>query len=122
MSEVDIDLVEEAKNFNMVEFNRLHDSMNVVHSTQISERVSVMVGQMIIHEHGDSFKRSQHLGILIVDYKTYRHIGLRLSNFRKIIKWVAKKKLSEARRLGFLEKLKLDRQWKKKVERLKGKI
>ena len=49
------------------QFEVLRKSMNVVHSQQVTDRIEVFIGQMIIHGGGFHFKRSQHLGIIIVD-------------------------------------------------------
>lgn len=115
---VEIDLVEHAREFNLKEFNRLSDSMNKLASKKVNDRIEIFIGQMIIHSNGFNFERSNHMAILIVDYKTYRHIGMRLSTFRKIISFVSARGWLEARRLKWFEKMKLNRQWEDCCEKL----
>ena len=100
-------------------FEVLRNSMNVLYSQEVTDRIEVYIGQMIQHQYDFNFERSNHLGIIIVDNKTYRHIGLRLSSFRKVIKFLIKKDFSEARKLNIIEKFRLNRTWDDACEKLK---
>jgi hypothetical protein len=84
-------------------FKEAMEHMTVIHQRRINRRVIVMVCQ-IREEIGD---RAQFLNLVIRDELTNRWISLRLSTFRKVIRWLASKSLDKARRLTNWEKLKM---------------
>lgn len=84
-------------------FKEAMEHMTVIHQKRINRRVVVMICQ-IQEETGD---RAQFLNIVLRDELTNRWISLRLSTFRKVIKFLVSKKLDKARRLTNWEKLKM---------------
>ena len=74
-------------------------NMLVLYKRRISDRVMVRIVQ--IHQTESDFEHtnSQFLALVIEDEKTGRWISLRLSTFRKVIKFVGDMNFSKARHL-----------------------
>jgi len=70
---------------------------------RINKRVTVAIGQL--QAEGE---RAQHLTLLIDQTDPKRWISLRLSTFRKVIKFLAKHGFEKARRLTEVEKRRID--------------
>jgi hypothetical protein len=87
--------------------------LTVVHKTRIRANLNVYIGQA-----REGKARSQYLCLVLHDDKTGRFIALKLSTFRKLVRWVAKKDWLVARRLTLAERLRMDfRDWWNKRER-----
>jgi hypothetical protein len=71
------------------------DMMLVLYKRRINDRIVVRLGQCVAEEG----TRSQFLVIVIEDEGSGRWISLRLSTFRKILKFVAGHGFEKARRL-----------------------
>lgn len=84
-------------------FKEAMEHMTVIYQRRINRRVVVTVCQ-IQEETGD---RAQFLNVVLRDELTNRWISLRLSTFRKVVKFLVSKKLDKARRLTSWEKLKM---------------
>lgn len=65
------------------------------------------VGSFFINDQFVPGGRSQYLALIIRDSELDRFVALRLTTFRKIIKWLVKLKFDKARRLNLKEKLML---------------
>lgn len=102
-------------------YEELMKKMTAVHSRRFKRVICHIIQERgpvpssIIQERGpapsskkDLYWRSQYLAIIIFDEATGRFVILRLSTFRKIVKWLAQKGFEKARRLNFLEKVFMD--------------
>ena len=72
------------------------EHFSTIHRKQISKDLFVRIG---------NFSGMNYLSLVLEDTKNDRHIILRLRTFRKLIKWMFKKKFTDRpRRLSILEK------------------
>lgn len=78
--------------------------VHVLYSHKFKDRLLVQICQNV-GLYGD---RSQYLAIMLADELSGHWILLRLSTFRKIVKFVEAKGFREARRLTLFEQLRMD--------------
>lgn len=95
-------------------FNELMEHQRVLYNKRFKNRITCYItqdmtaGALILNRHVIGGHRSQYLCLIILDEATDRFIALRLSTFRKILKWLTKLKFVTARRLTLWEKIKLN--------------
>jgi hypothetical protein len=91
-------------------FDELMQHQLVIYSKTFKNRVTCYITQdhtvdsFFINNEFVPGHRSQYLVIIIKDEELDRFVALRLSTFRKIIKWLTKLKFNKARRLTLKEK------------------
>jgi hypothetical protein len=84
-------------------FDEIKQHMNVLHQRRINSRIHAYIAQL--HEDG---KRSQFMTLILHDERDDKWFGLRMSSFRKVVKFVIAKKFMEARRLTGIEIAKMN--------------
>ena len=85
-----------------IEYNKAVDNFSVLYRKQINAHLIILVGQSIIYKGN----REPFVSLILRDEKNDRFIVLRLSTFRKVIKWMFSKKLTDKpRRLTVFENM-----------------
>lgn len=98
--------------------------LNILYEKTISEEIKVSIGQLVSKQYPHlsedaGFNRAQHLTMKIEDTTTGTSISFRLKVFRKIITWMFQKGFTDKpRRLGFFEKIKLNRTFDDTCEKI----
>jgi hypothetical protein len=89
----------------------LEPKLNVLYQKTFSPEITVKIGQVVAEKYPNSeIARSSYLVMVIVDTTTNTYISFHLKVFRKIIMWMFNKGFTDKpRRLGFFEKLKLNK-------------
>jgi hypothetical protein len=88
-------------------FDEVMKNQTVVHRARITGQVTAHITQA-----RDRNQRSQFLCLILHDEATGRFIVFKLSTFRKVAKWFARKGFGKARRLTTVEKMMMDfRDW-----------
>ena len=92
-----------------------------LYGKRVNPRISAAIGQptQVANESPSDRKRTQFLVLTIADPQEDRYIALKLSTFRKIVKWVDSKGMLESRHMTDQERNIIDRKLVRAVQRLR---